>query len=254
MITDWLFRARDKAEQEIITLNENLVSRTAELETANRELDSFCATVSHDLRTPLTIIGGYCQLIQNEPQETHLETCGQHMATILDAVRRMEKLIMTLLNFSRIARGELSRVSVDLSALAHELAMEFHSKDPERHATFSIASDMTVNADENLVRVVMQNLIGNAWKYTGKCAETRIEIGAVERDGNPAYFVRDNGIGFDNTQAAKIFDAFQRLDNANDFEGTGIGLATVKRIITRHGGQIDCEGEVGKGATFYFSF
>lgn len=112
---------------------------------------------------------------------------------------------------------------------------------------------MTLNADENFVRVVMQNLIGNAWKYTGKSAEARIEIGAVERDGKQLFFVRDNGIGFDNSQATKIFDAFQRLGNADDFEGTGIGLATVKRIIARHGGQITCESEVGNGATFYFS-
>lgn len=118
---------------------------------------------------------------------------------------------------------------------------------------FSITSGLSLNADEDLVRVVMQNLIGNAWKYTGKCAEARIEVGSVKRDGKQLFFVRDNGIGFDGNQATKIFDAFQRLDNADGFEGTGIGLATVKRIISRHGGQITCEGEVGKGAAFYFS-
>jgi light-regulated signal transduction histidine kinase (bacteriophytochrome) len=111
-----------------------------------------------------------------------------------------------------------------------------------------------VNGDEDLLRVVMQNLLGNAWKYSAQRAEACIQVGVTERDGKPAYFVRDNGIGFDNTQAAKIFDAFQRLANTDDFEGTGIGLATIKRIITRHGGQITAEGEVGKGATFYFSF
>jgi signal transduction histidine kinase len=137
--------------------------------------------------------------------------------------------------------------------MANEIAGELRMKDLERRAYFSIAADLTVNGDEELLQVVMQNLLGNAWKYTGKCAETRIEVGVTEQGGRPAYFVRDNGIGFDKSQAEKMFDAFQRLKNAGEFEGTGIGLATVKRIITRHGGWIACEGEEGKGATFYFS-
>lgn len=244
---------RNEAEREIVALNQDLMSRTNELETANRELDAFCSTVSHDLRTPLTIIGGYGQLINNTEDCDHSEKCRQYTTVILESVRKMENLITTLLKFSHITRGELVWTSVNLSEIAYEIALELRMKEPERGAIFQIAPDLTVNGDKNLIRVVMQNLVGNAWKYTGKCNEALIEVGVTEHEGKTAYFVRDNGIGFDSSKCERMFDAFQRLDNATDFEGTGIGLATVKRIITRHGGHIECEGAPGEGATFYFS-
>ncbi|MBJ6725155.1 ATP-binding protein [Geomesophilobacter sediminis] len=247
-------RERDAGERQILALNRDLLARTDDLETANRELDAFCATVSHDLRSPLSVIGGYCELIREAPAETHLETCADFTRIILKATRRMENLITTLLDFSRISRGELIREPVDLTAVADELALELRAKDPKRPASFAIEPGLTAHADAGLLRVVMQNLLGNAWKYAAQCPETRIEVGAKDRGGKKWFFVRDNGIGFDGKQASGIFDAFQRLDNAGGFEGTGIGLATVKRIIDRHGGEITCEGELGSGATFYFSF
>jgi len=246
-------RKRDEAERGILALNKKLLSRTKELETANRELDTFCSTVAHDLRSPLTVIGGFCQLIRETPDDKHLDNCGCYTGVILDSTQKMDSLIATLLKFSRVTREELSRTAVDLSKIANETAAELQFKELERKATLKIAAGLTVNGDEALMRVVMQNLLGNAWKYTGKCAETLIEVGVVEKGDKQVYFVRDNGIGFDNGQSERMFEAFHRLDNSCGFEGTGIGLATVKRIITRHGGLITCEGEVGKGATFYFS-
>ncbi|MDD2272475.1 MAG: DUF3365 domain-containing protein [Desulfuromonadaceae bacterium] len=246
-------RERDVAEREIIDLNQVLLTRAKELEAANRELDAFCSTVSHDLRAPLVSIVGFCQRILKTPADNHLDTCERYTGIILESAHKMEKLITTLLKFARITRDELTRTSVDLHGIADEISKEIEMNEPRRRAIFTIAADMTVNGDEALLRVVMQNLLGNAWKYTSKCAETLIEVGVTERDGKTVYFVRDNGIGFDNSQSEKMFEAFQRFANADEFEGTGIGLATVKRIITRHGGQIACDGEVGKGATFYFS-
>ena len=246
-------RKRDEAERGIIALNQQFLHRTDELETANRELDAFCSTVAHDLRAPLTVIGGFCQLIRETPADKHIDTCDYYTGVILDSTHEMENLITTLLKFARITRDELSRTAVDLSEIANEIATELRLQEMERMATLTIAADLTVNGDEALLRVVMRNLLDNAWKYTGKCAETRIEVGVMERGDKQVYFVRDNGIGFDSSQSDRMFEAFHRLANSSGFEGTGIGLATVKRIITRHGGRISCEGEVGKGATFYFS-
>ena len=245
-------RERNLAERGMLALNRDLVSRTRELEAANRELDTFCSTVSHDLRTPLTAIDGYCQLLSQLPADSRADT-DYYTGVILSSSQRMEKLITTLLKFARITRNELNCGAVDLSAMADVIAAELRMQQTGRVAVFTIAPDLTVNGDEALLRVVLQNLLGNAWKYTGKCAETRIEVGVTGNKGKQVYFVRDNGIGFDNNHSESMFDAFRRLPNAEEFEGTGIGLATVKRIITRHGGQIACEGEAGKGATFYFS-
>lgn len=244
-------RQRDEAERDIITLNEDLLSRGNELEAANRELEAFCSTVSHDLRSPLTIIGGYCQLIRETPEHDHMEVCGTATEMILNSSGKMEALIATLLQFSRLSREPLTCTDVDLSAMAGEIMSELRITDPQRAAMVTIADGLTVRGDEALLRVVLQNLLGNAWKYSSKVVETHIDVGVTDRDGAKAFFVRDNGIGFDIGQAETMFEAFQRLPNAKGFEGTGIGLATVKRIVTRHGGRIECAGAPGKGATFY---
>jgi signal transduction histidine kinase len=246
-------RQRDRAEQEIVDLNRDLLSMTAELETSNQELESFCSTVSHDLRSPLMCISGYCQLLQQLPAERHMEECGEFSGIIFNQARRMDKLIDTLLDFSRVSRGEFARETVDLSGIAEGVAMELQLASPHRSAQFRIAAGVTADGDPELLRVVLQNLLGNALKYTGKREDALIQFGAREEDAKTVYFVRDNGIGFDKEQSGRMFEAFSRLSNSDEFEGNGIGLATVKRIINRHGGRIWCEGELGKGACFYFT-
>jgi len=243
---------RNEAERGMVALNRDLTSRTGELERANRELDTFCSTVSHDLRSPLTAIAGFCHLLRDAPGERSAET-DLYAGIILNSANKMENIISTLLSFSRVAEEEMACAAVDLSRMADEICADLRMQDMKRDALFIIKEGMTVRGDEGLLRVVMQNLLGNAWKYTGRCLKSRIEVGVMDDGGKQLYFVRDNGIGFDSSQSDRMFEAFRRLPNASQFEGTGIGLATVKRIIDRHGGRIGCEGEPGKGATFYFS-
>ena len=244
---------RDRAEQEIVDLNRNLLSMTAALESSNHELESFCGTVSHDLRSPLMCIVGYCQLLQQLPDDLHLDNCGQYTGIIFDQARRMDKLIDTLLDFSRVCGGELTRETADLSRIAAGVALELQLAFPQRDARFAIAEGVTGYGDPALLRVVMQNLLGNALKYTGKRVDALIEFGVTTEEKETIYHVRDNGIGFDTSQGEKMFEAFNRLPNSEEFEGNGIGLATVKRIVNRHNGRIWCEGELGRGAGFYFT-
>jgi len=158
-----------------------------------------------------------------------------------------------MLNLSRITRSEMHRETVDLSALAQDIASELQKRYPERQAEFVIAEGLTSKGDSRLLQVLLDNLLGNAWKFTGKQPRARIEFGVTQDEGNPVYFLRDNGVGFDKAYADKLFGAFQRLHATSDFPGTGIGLATVQRIVHRHGGGVWAEGEVGAGATFYFT-
>ena len=248
-----LIRERDRAGVEIAALNQGLMMKTSELEAANRELDAFCATVSHDLMAPITVIGGYCQLVQETPAENCLEKCGEYSRIIYQETLRMEKLIDILLDFSRLTQKELQREKVDLSGMAGEIVTDLRRKEPGRLVVFRIAEDMTAYGDAPLLRVVLQNLLGNSWKYTSKKEEGLIEFGVTEREGKSVFFVRDNGVGFDMAPAEHIFEPFQRLRSAAEFKGSGVGLATVKRIIERHGGRIWAEGEAGVGATFRFT-
>ncbi len=181
------------------------------------------------------------------------EACRGYLREAYDGTLRMNRLIDSLLNFSQLAHVELCRESVDLSSLAHEVAAELQLSEPERRVTFRIAEVAMVNGDANLLRIVLDNLLGNAWKYTGMRDEAVIEFGATQVDGRPAWFVRDNGAGFAMADAAKLFTPFQRLAGAQEFKGFGIGLATVARIIERHGGRIWAEGEPDNGATFSFT-
>lgn len=244
---------RDRSEQEVLVLNQSLQERKDELESANRELESFNYTVSHDLQSPLSTIGGFCNLIQELPVEKHPEKCARYSGIIYKETQRMEKLIKALLDFSRVSRVEPTRLAVNLSQVALDIAEELRRTDAARSATFRIEENITVMGDPILLRIVMQNLLGNAWKYTGKQTEAEIRFGAMKQDHEQVLFVQDNGAGFKKENAGRIFAAFQRLHTDKEFEGTGIGLATVKRIITRHNGRIWAEGEAGKGATIYFT-
>ena len=245
--------ARKKAEEYITTLNEKLKRNVEELSSANKELEAFSYTVSHDLRSPLRSIDGFSQEILEDYGDKLDNNGVDALRRIRAASQRMGLLIDGLLNLSRLSRSEIVRGTVDLSALAHDIAGDLRKAQPGRAVEIVVAEGLMEEGDERLLYVLLQNLLGNAWKFTGKVAKARLEFGVSQIDGGKAYFVRDNGAGFDMAFAGKLFRPFQRLHDTVDFSGTGIGLATVQRIVHRHGGRIWAEGEGGKGATFYFT-
>jgi len=223
--------------------------RTLELESVNRELESFAYSVSHDLRAPLGSIDGFAQALQMDYGET-LDANGQeYLGWIREGCRQTRELVDGLLQMSRVTRTEVQRSSVDLTTIAKSVADSLKQTNPDRAVRFEIREGVRAVGDERLLRSVVENLMNNAWKFTRNRAEARIELGVA--DG--AYYVRDNGAGFDPTHAAKMFRPFQRLHSAREFEGTGIGLATVQKIIERHGGRVWAEGEIEKGATIFFT-
>jgi PAS domain S-box-containing protein len=225
----------------------------AQLETANAELDAFAYSVSHDLRAPLRAIDGFSQALL-EDYAARLDAAGrEHLERVRQATRRMGQLIDDLLNLSRVTRAQMQLGPVDLSALARRIAADLRRLEPARDVEFVVAPDLVVRGDPGLLQVALENLLGNAWKFTAPRPRARIEVGVTQRDGRAVYFVRDDGVGFDMRYADKLFGAFQRLHGTAEFAGTGIGLATVQRIIHRHGGRVWAEGAVGRGATFYFT-
>ena len=244
---------RKRAEEKIKTLNEDLKRRSAELEAANKELKTFAYSVSHDLRAPLRAIDGFSAALVTNSWEKLDPRSKNDLQRVRAASQRMGQLIDDMLALSRVTRSEMRCSAVDLSALAENILGELQKGQPERRAEFFVTPQLVVNADSNLLRIALENLLGNAWKFTSKRPQAQIGLGLTSHDGKPAYFVRDNGAGFDMADAGKLFGAFQRLHRVAEFEGTGIGLATVQRIIHRHGGMVWAEGEVEKGATFYFT-
>lgn len=244
---------RKRAEEEINKLNEELKHHVLQLEAANSELEAFSYSVSHDLRAPLRSVAGFSQALF-EDYTDKLDAEGRDsLERILAATNRMGRLIDDLLNLSRISRTEMRRERVNLSDIAGKIADMLRKTQPERQAEFIIAQSLVAHGDGQLLSLVLENLFDNAWKFTGKNPHAVIEFGITQHKGSRAYFVRDNGAGFDMSYAGKVFSPFQRLHSINEFPGTGIGLATVKRIIARHGGDVWIEGELGKGATVYFT-
>lgn len=248
---------RTRAEGEVLRLNAELEQRvrerTSALELSNRELESFCYAVSHDLRGPLRAIDGFSQALQQDclPQ---LPAEGQrYLQRIRASTQRMGQLIDDLLNLSKVSRGELSRIDIDLGDVARQVVAELAQREPERKVDVAIWDNMHAQADPRLMRSALENLIANARKFTSKTERARIELGCLYDGMRTTYFVRDNGVGFDMAYADKLFGAFQRLHSEKEFPGTGIGLATVQRIVHRHGGRIWANGTPGKGAAFFFT-
>ena len=234
-------------------LEQRVSERTAQLAYTNKELEAFCYSVSHDLRAPLRSIDGFSQaLIDDFPKEVP-EEAQRYLKRIRAATQRMAQLIEDLLNLSRVSRSELHRQTVDVAEVARQVASELQQREPARRVEVSVWDGMHAHADPRLLRAALDNLIGNAWKFTARSAAPRIEVGMLRDGGRSIYFVRDNGAGFDMAYANKLFGAFQRLHAATEYAGTGIGLATVQRIVHRHGGRIWADGKVGKGAVFFFT-
>ncbi|GAB3537978.1 hypothetical protein GCM10027343_02520 [Noviherbaspirillum agri] len=248
---------RKRAEQALQELNQTLeqrvAQRTQQLERANKELEAFSYSVSHDLRAPLRAIDGFSQILARSYEQQFDERGKDYLGRVRRASQRMGELIDDILHLSQIGRRQVVRGEVDVSQLAQDVATALRQTDPARHVEVSIAPGMTIDADAKLVRIVLENLMGNAWKFTAKKPQARIEVGCSMHDGVPAVHVRDNGAGFSMEYAHKLFSPFQRLHSSSEFEGTGIGLATVQRIVHQHGGRAWAEGVEGEGATFYFS-
>lgn len=234
-------------------LEQRVAARTAELSLANRELESFAYTVSHDLRAPLRAIDGFGSMLLAHCG-TLLDADGQrYLDRVREAAQRMSEIIDALLEFSRAAKGPLSLTPVDMSALARSIATELARSEPNRHVDIVIAKDVAATGDPVLLSIALENLLGNAWKFTSAHEKPRIEFGAQYGQDGPTFFVRDNGVGFDMQRAARLFTPFNRLHSAEEFSGTGIGLATVQRIVTRHEGRIWVDSAPGAGTTFYFT-
>jgi light-regulated signal transduction histidine kinase (bacteriophytochrome) len=249
-----------EAEKEIKKLNDNLEKlvseRTADLkqlESINRELEAFSYSVSHDLRAPLRSIEGFSAKIIKEYDGIFDDQSKDYFARIIKASRHMGKLIDDLLKLSRFSRVELKLEITDLSSMAESIASELKNSDPVRNVEFLIQDDLTVWADRSLLQIALQNLFDNAWKYSKNREVTRIEFGFGLKNNLKAYYMKDNGVGFNMKYADRLFKSFQRLHSISEFEGSGIGLATVQRIIHRHQGAIWAEGEENNGAAFYFT-
>jgi two-component system, sensor histidine kinase and response regulator len=241
-----------RAEEEIKALNRHLERRVGELDDLNRELETFSYTVSHDLRGPLSRISGFSRALL-ESHRDQLDDQGRlFLNRIEHSARRMNELVEDLLSLSRVTRIEMTRQIVDLSGIVRAIAAELMAREPGRAVEFVIAEGVHAWGDPDLLRAALLNLLENSWKFTRKHARARIEFGVMETPRGHTYFLRDDGAGFDMAQAGRLFSPFQRLHKDSDFEGTGIGLATVERIVHRHGGHIWAEGELESGAVFYF--
>jgi signal transduction histidine kinase len=247
------FRGYAEANTKLAAQNRELSDAKTAIEAVNRELESFSYSVAHDLRGPLSVIDGFCYALLQDQADKFDDKGRKHLNFIREAATRMEQLINDLLQLAHISQADLKRSPVNISCLAWEVATELQVAYPDRQVEFIVSDGLTVEADANLIRIVLENLLGNAHKFTSKRHDARIKLGVLHESGEDVYFVHDNGAGFDSSRAGKLFGVFQRLHSQQEFKGTGIGLSIVKRIVERHGGKIWAESAPGEGATFFFS-
>jgi light-regulated signal transduction histidine kinase (bacteriophytochrome) len=248
-----LIESRNEVRHANAELERRVTERTRQLEAANRELEAFAYAVSHDLRAPLRSMSGFSQILQETAPPGLDEKSRHYLQRIHDASLRMSSLIDDLLNLSRIGRSELTARPISLSQIAAEAAAAIRERHPTREVQLEITPGMEVSADPRLLRIALENLLSNAWKYTSRSPHARVCVGTQSGESGPVYFVRDNGVGFDMKYADKLFVPFQRLHPESEFPGSGIGLVTVQRIVARHGGRIWADAKPDEGATFYFT-
>ena len=248
-----LEEAREEIAQANAELERRVEERTAELLAANQELEAFSHSLAHDLRSPLMAIDGLSHLLLDECKGKVSAAAMDHLRFIVKATKRMNDLTDDLLRLARASRAAMTCAEVDFSALAGAIVEDLGQLEPQRHVKVSIAPNLRAWGDLALLRILLENLLGNAWKFTGRTSEARIEVGSARVHDEQVYFVRDNGAGFDMKHAHKLFATFERLHTQDEFPGIGIGLTTVQRVVRRHGGHVWAEGAPGKGATFYFA-
>jgi light-regulated signal transduction histidine kinase (bacteriophytochrome) len=248
-----LIKSRNEVRSANADLERRVAERTRQLEAANRELEAFAYAVSHDLRAPLRSMSGFSQILQDSAPPGLDEKSRHYLQRIHDASLRMSGLIEDLLNLSRIGRSELTARPISLSQVATEAAAAIRERHPGREVQLEITPNLDVNADARLLRIALENLLSNAWKYTARAPNAHVTVGMQDSENGPVYFVRDNGVGFDMKYADKLFVPFQRLHPEAEFPGSGIGLVTVQRIIARHGGRVWADAKPDEGATFYFT-
>lgn len=251
--TQAMLESQNEVRRVNAELEQRVTARTLQLEAANRELEAFAYAVSHDLRAPLRSMSGFSQILQDSAPEGLDEKSRDYLRRIRDASLRMSTLIEDLLSLSRISSSELNPRSTNLSQIATEAAATVRDRYPGRQVNLVIEPGMSVHGDTRLLRIAMENLLDNAWKYTSTTQSPRVTVGMQATGNGNVYFVRDNGVGFDMAYSAKLFGPFQRLHAESQFPGTGIGLVTVQRIVSRHGGRIWAEAQLDHGATFYFT-
>ena len=245
-----------QAEEVVRRVNERLEAmveeRTQQLTDANRELEAFAHSISHDLRAPLRAINNFTHLLAEDTKDQLAPRAKDYLERVLSAAGRMEELIEDLMRLSRVNGADLRRIDIDVSKMVVSIVAELQAQEPERHVDTVIRDGLHATADPQLLRIALENLLGNAWKFTKNAADPRIEFNADDA-GSGVFYVRDNGAGFNSQYAKDLFVPFRRLHNASEFPGSGIGLSIVDRIIRRHGGCVEAEGSPGRGATFYFS-